>query len=49
MLDETGVGSGRVWKEERLFATEEEADKFCKQYRPADAADSAVVPIERNT
>lgn len=32
MLEETGVGSGQVWKEERLFATEEEANEFCEKY-----------------
>ena len=36
MLKETGVGSGTVWHEHRLFATEEEAQEFCDKYVPSD-------------
>lgn len=31
MLDSTGVGSGAIWYEEKLFATEEEATAECKK------------------
>jgi hypothetical protein len=31
MAYETGIGSGSVWDEERLFATKEEAEKECKR------------------
>lgn len=40
MLQETGVGSGSIWKEERLFATEEEAIDFCNKYVPSDYYDT---------
>ena len=30
MLTETGVGSGRIWDEDRLFASKEEAQRFCE-------------------
>lgn len=39
MLEETGVGSGAVWREERLFATEEEAKEFCEKYVSSDYYD----------
>ena len=29
MIDATGVGSGTIWKEADLFATREEAQRFC--------------------
>lgn len=39
MLKETGVGSGTIWREDRLFATEEEAKEFCEKYVPSDYYD----------
>ena len=29
MLDETGVGTGSIWRQEKLFATREEAEAEC--------------------
>jgi predicted RNA-binding Zn-ribbon protein involved in translation (DUF1610 family) len=29
MIEETGIGSGLIWKEDRLFATEREALEAC--------------------
>ena len=43
MLKETGVGSGTVWKEERLFATEKEANEFCEKYIPSDYYDKEAI------
>lgn len=43
MLEETGVGSGTIWKEERLFATEEEAKDFCEKYMPSDYYDQEAI------
>ena len=43
MLEETGVGSGTVWNEERLFATEEEANEFCEKYVPSDYYDRKAI------
>ena len=44
MLKETGVGSGTVWNENRLFATEEEALEFCDKYIPSNRwGDEAVL------
>lgn len=43
MLRETGVGSGKVWKEDRLFATEEEANEFCEKYIPSDYYDEKAI------
>lgn len=43
MLRETGVGSGRLWKEDRLFATEEEANEFCEKYIPSDYYDEKAI------
>ena len=40
MLKETGIGSGTLWNENRLFATEEEANEFCEKYMPADYYDT---------
>ena len=40
MLRETGVGSGSLWQEERLFATKAEAQEFCDKYVPASWYDS---------
>lgn len=43
MLKETGVGSGTVWREDRLFATEEEAKEFCEKYVPSDYYDKHAI------
>ena len=43
MLEETGVGCGQVWKEERLFATKSEAEEFCKKYIPSDNYDTEAI------
>ena len=43
MLDKTGVGSGSIWKEERLFATEDEAREFCEKYVPSDYYDKEAI------
>jgi predicted RNA-binding Zn-ribbon protein involved in translation (DUF1610 family) len=32
MIDKTGVGSGTVWREEELFASEEEAQRACDEF-----------------
>ena len=40
MLDGTGVGSGAIWEENRLFATKDEAEDFCNKYIPSDYYDS---------
>ena len=37
MLDTTGIGSGALWPEDRLFATREEAEAECAR-RNAEAA-----------
>jgi hypothetical protein len=34
MLDSTGIGSGTVWPEEKLFPSREEAEEFCKNNVP---------------
>ena len=39
MLEETGVGSGTLWYENRLFGTKEEANEFCEKYMPANYYD----------
>lgn len=39
MLEETGVGSGTIWREDRLFATEKEAADFCEKYISSDYYD----------
>lgn len=45
MLNETGVGSGQVWREDRLFATQEEAEEFCAKYVPESInSDSRAIP-----
>ncbi len=43
MLEETGVGSGQVWREERLFITEEEANEFCEKYISSDYYDHEAI------
>lgn len=43
MLQETGVGSGTLWNEERLFATEEEANEFCEKYISSDYYDQEAI------
>ena len=35
MMDSTGIGSGTVWKENRLFLTREEAQKECDRLNEA--------------
>ena len=35
MIDSTGIGSGTVWKENRLFLTREEAQKECDRLNEA--------------
>lgn len=40
MLDSTGVGSGTVWSENRLFPSEKEALDFCESHVPVDLYDS---------
>lgn len=47
MLKPTGVGSGQVWKEDMLFATEYEANAFCNMYMPSD--DYEKIPILKPT
>ena len=47
MLKPTGVGSGKVWREDMLFATESEANAFCNTYMPSD--DYEKIPILRPT
>jgi hypothetical protein len=45
MLHGTGVGSGQVWKEERLFATREEAAEFCdRTNRPVLTDECEMLP-----
>ena len=43
MLDVTGVGSGQIWKENRLFATEKEATDFCEKYVSSDFYDQEAI------
>lgn len=43
MLEETGVGSGTVWREDRLFPTEKEANEFCEKYISSDYYDKSVI------
>lgn len=43
MLDQTGVGSGQIWSENRLFATEKEASDFCEKYIPSNCYDREAV------
>lgn len=43
MLEETGVGSGSIWNEDRLFATENEANDFCKKYVSSDYYDTEAI------
>lgn len=43
MLAETGVGSGTVWREERLFGTVEEAEEFCEKYISSDYYDENAI------
>lgn len=43
MIDKTGVGSGLIWNENRLFSTEDEAKDFCKKYMPSDEYDSKTI------
>ena len=43
MLEETGVGSGQIWREERLFATYDEAKEFCEKYVSSDYYDENAI------
>lgn len=43
MLDKTGVGSGLIWNENRIFSTEYEAKNFCEKYMPSDEYDSETI------
>ncbi len=43
MLEETGVGSGMLWQEDRLFATEKEASDFCEKYVSSDYYDCEAI------
>lgn len=43
MLEETGVGGGMLWREERLFATHEEAKEFCEKYISSDYYDDKAI------
>ena len=43
MLAETGVGSGTIWKEERLFGTVEEAKESCEKYVSSDYYDEKAI------
>lgn len=36
MLDSTGVETGVLWRESRLFPTEEAAKEFCSTHTPVD-------------
>lgn len=47
MLDKTGVGSGVIWNENRLFSTVEEAKEFCEKYIPSDEYDHETILKER--
>ena len=44
MLQESGVGGGCIWREDRLFATEAEAIEFCSKYVPSDYYDTEAIP-----
>lgn len=43
MLEETGIGSGSLWKEDRLFTTEKDASDFCNRYVPSDYYDREAI------
>lgn len=43
MLEETGVGSGMVWREDRLFGTYDEAKEFCEKYISSDYYDEKAI------
>ena len=43
MLEETGVGSGTLWREDRLFGTYEEAKGFCEKYISSDYYDEKAI------
>jgi hypothetical protein len=42
MIDSTGVGSGTVWSEDRLFGSKQEAQEFCDRMNGALPADEEV-------
>lgn len=43
MLEEMGVGSGSLWQEDRLFATEKDANDFCEKYISSDYYDEKAI------
>ena len=43
MLEETGVGRGMVWREDRLFSTYDEAKEFCEKYISSDYYDEKAI------
>ena len=44
ILEETGgVSTGICWREDRLFATEDDAADFCEKYVPSDYYDRKTV------
>ena len=40
---QTGVGSGTLWREDRLFATHDEAKEFCEKYVSSDYYDQEAI------
>ena len=49
MVESTGVGSGQIWDEDELFATEVGAQAFCDQRNgllPKDEAELLPTPID---
>ena len=50
MVNATGIGSGQVWEQECLFATEEDAQRFCdiqnKVLLP-DETEMLAAPVDR--
>lgn len=43
MIEPTGIGSGTIWREERLFATHKEAIEFCEKYISSDYYDTEAI------
>jgi hypothetical protein len=49
MIESTGVGSGQVWREDQLFASESDAQGFCDQRNrllPADECELGKGPVD---
>jgi predicted RNA-binding Zn-ribbon protein involved in translation (DUF1610 family) len=49
MLHRTGVGSGQVWDQERLFRTQREAQEFCdvrNSLLPSDECELRPAPVD---